>query len=150
MAWPSETLAFSRKWPFRLCFPTWSRAKMRVQPPRPPGSLGWGPGENTQRKPPGGTAKTKLGAVYNPPFSLFLVLTCGGSAMFTTKMFITKKKSVAPVLITWLAVLCVIPAWSQEKLDLETISRIRYEGFRDSKVMDFATGLMDSIRWSNP
>ena len=36
-------------------------------------------------------------------------------------------------------------AQSQEKLDLETVSRIRYEGFRDSKVMDFATGLMDSI-----
>jgi carboxypeptidase Q len=39
----------------------------------------------------------------------------------------------------------VTPAWSQEKIDLETISRIRYEGFRNSKVMDFATGLMDSI-----
>ena len=36
-------------------------------------------------------------------------------------------------------------SWSQEKVDLETISRIRYEGFHDSKVMDFATGLMDSI-----
>jgi carboxypeptidase Q len=38
-------------------------------------------------------------------------------------------------------------AWSQsqEKVDLETISRIRYEGFRNSKVMDFASGLMDSI-----
>src|SRR6267378_6428109 len=60
-------------------------------------------------------------------------------------MFITKNKSVAHVLITLLAILCVIPAWSQEKLDLETISRIRYEGFRDSKVMEFATGLMDSI-----
>ena len=35
--------------------------------------------------------------------------------------------------------------WSQEKVDLETISRIRYEGFRNSKVMEFATGLMDSI-----
>jgi carboxypeptidase Q len=34
---------------------------------------------------------------------------------------------------------------SQEKLDLETITRIRYEGFHNSKVMDFATGLMDSI-----
>ena len=66
-----------------------------------------------------------------------------GSAMFTTKMFIIKKNSAAQVLITLL--LCVIPAWSQEKLDLETISRIRYEGFRDSKVMDFATGLMDLI-----
>ncbi len=36
-------------------------------------------------------------------------------------------------------------AWSQEKVDLETITRIRYEGFHDSKVMDFASGLMDSI-----
>jgi carboxypeptidase Q len=35
--------------------------------------------------------------------------------------------------------------WSQEKVDLETTSRIRYEGFRNSKVMDFASGLMDSI-----
>jgi carboxypeptidase Q len=39
----------------------------------------------------------------------------------------------------------VTPSWSQEKMDLETISRIRYEGFRNSKVMEFATGLMDSI-----
>src|SRR5258708_1836068 len=65
--------------------------------------------------------------------------------MCTTQMFITEKKCVAHVLITWLAVLSVIPAWSQEKLALETISRIRSEGFRDSKVMDFAAGLMDSI-----
>jgi hypothetical protein len=35
--------------------------------------------------------------------------------------------------------------WSQEKVDLEAMTRIRYEGFHDSKVMDFATGLMDSI-----
>lgn len=43
-------------------------------------------------------------------------------------------------------VLSLTPALlSQEKVDLETISRIRYEGFRNSKVMDFATGLMDSI-----
>jgi len=39
----------------------------------------------------------------------------------------------------------ITPAWSQEKIDLETISRIRYEGFHNSKVMEFATGLMDSI-----
>jgi len=37
------------------------------------------------------------------------------------------------------------PLWSQEKVDLEVIGRIRYEGFRNSKVMDYATGLMDSI-----
>ncbi len=42
-------------------------------------------------------------------------------------------------------VLFAVPSWSQEKVDLETISRIRYEGFHNSKVMDFATGLMDSI-----
>ena len=39
-----------------------------------------------------------------------------------------------------------VPAlWSQEKVDLETITRIRYEGFRNSKVMELASGLMDSI-----
>ena len=38
-------------------------------------------------------------------------------------------------------------AWSQaqEKVDLDAISRIRYEGFRNSKVMELASGLMDSI-----
>jgi hypothetical protein len=38
-------------------------------------------------------------------------------------------------------------AWSQEKekVDLEMMSRIRNEGFRNSKVMEYATGLMDSI-----
>jgi carboxypeptidase Q len=47
-----------------------------------------------------------------------------------------------------IVVLSVSSVWSQqkeEKLDLETISRIRYEGFHNSKVMEFATGLMDSI-----
>src|ERR1700728_1619339 len=45
-----------------------------------------------------------------------------------------------------LVILSFVPAqWSQEKVDLETISRIRYEGFRNSKVMELASGLMDSI-----
>src|SRR3984893_12874751 len=45
-----------------------------------------------------------------------------------------------------LALASFVPAlWSQEKVDLETISRIRYEGFRNSKVMELASGLMDSI-----
>src|SRR5437868_6300974 len=35
--------------------------------------------------------------------------------------------------------------WCQEKVDLETITRIRYEGFHNSKVMEFASGLMDGI-----
>src|SRR5579862_8166739 len=39
-----------------------------------------------------------------------------------------------------------VPAlWSQEKVDLEAITRIRYEGFRNSKVMELASGLMDYI-----
>ena len=32
-----------------------------------------------------------------------------------------------------------------EKVDLETITRIRYEGFHNSKVMELASGLVDSI-----
>jgi carboxypeptidase Q len=49
-------------------------------------------------------------------------------------------------LACFLAVIAsVSPLWSQEKVDLETMGRIRYEGFRNSKVMEFATGLMDSI-----
>ena len=40
----------------------------------------------------------------------------------------------------------LVPAvQSQEKVDLETITRIRYEGFHNSKVMELASGLMDSI-----
>ena len=46
-------------------------------------------------------------------------------------------------------ILSAIPiAWSQapqEKVDLETITRIRYEGFHNSKVTELASGLMDSI-----
>ena len=33
----------------------------------------------------------------------------------------------------------------QEKVDLETISKIRYEGFHNSKIMEIASGLMDGI-----
>jgi carboxypeptidase Q len=33
----------------------------------------------------------------------------------------------------------------QEKVDLEMVTRIRYEGFRNSKVMQLASGLMDAI-----
>ena len=46
-------------------------------------------------------------------------------------------------------ILSAIPiAWSQaspEKVDLEAITRIRYEGFHNSKVAELASGLMDSI-----
>lgn len=49
------------------------------------------------------------------------------------------------LLLCFASALFIPLVWSQEKVDLETISRIRYEGFRDSKVMEFASGLMDSI-----
>ncbi len=55
-------------------------------------------------------------------------------------------KRSARLVCSFVVVLSLVPAvWPQEKVDLETISRIRYEGFRDSKVMELASGLMDSI-----
>ncbi|HSM87860.1 MAG TPA: M20/M25/M40 family metallo-hydrolase, partial [Candidatus Limnocylindrales bacterium] len=47
-----------------------------------------------------------------------------------------------------LAILCVCflsSAFAQEKVDLEAITRIRYEGFRNSKIMEIASGLTDEI-----
>ncbi len=44
--------------------------------------------------------------------------------------------------------LCLVLAGAlsaQEKADLDAISKIRYEGFRNSKVMETASGLMDGI-----
>ena len=55
------------------------------------------------------------------------------------------KRSLRLVCFLALILSCVPAVWSQEKVDLETISRIRYEGFHNSKVMEFASGLMDSI-----
>jgi len=42
---------------------------------------------------------------------------------------------------------CALPltSFAQEKVDLDMINRIRYEGFRNSKVMEIASGLMDGI-----
>ena len=34
---------------------------------------------------------------------------------------------------------------AQEKVDLDAISKIRYEGFHNSKIMETASGLMDQI-----
>jgi carboxypeptidase Q len=54
-------------------------------------------------------------------------------------------KNLARRFCIFLAVTSTTLVWSQEQVDLATISRIRYEGFHDSKVMDLASGLMDSI-----
>ena len=47
------------------------------------------------------------------------------------------------LLLTWIATSVLSTA--QEKVDLEMVNRIRYEGFRNSKVMEIASGLMDGI-----
>jgi carboxypeptidase Q len=51
------------------------------------------------------------------------------------------------LLIPWVIafIFASLAAWSQETVDLEMVSRIRYEGFHNSKVMDLASGLMDGI-----
>ena len=55
-------------------------------------------------------------------------------------------KRFAPYFCSIVVILLSSPSsWSQEKVDLETITRIRYEGFHNSQVMHLASGLMDSI-----
>src|ERR1700749_4184922 len=51
-------------------------------------------------------------------------------------------------LISYLAVFAMAAALhlsAQEKADLDAISKIRYEGFHNSKIMETASGLMDEI-----
>src|SRR5947209_1432379 len=51
--------------------------------------------------------------------------------------------------ISFLAVFCLAATLhlsaQQEKVDLEMISKIRYEGFHNSKITEIASGLMDQI-----
>ena len=72
------------------------------------------------------------------------------SALYNRRFDLSAKES--PVMKKFVRLVCllfvmapVVTLWSQEKVDLETTGRIRYEGFHNSKVMDYATGLMDSI-----
>jgi len=55
------------------------------------------------------------------------------------------KKYSPFLLVILLVAISNIALWSQEKVDLEMVTRIRYEGFRNSKVMEIASGLMDGI-----
>ena len=55
------------------------------------------------------------------------------------------KRFVLPFCLLVVTTSLTTPLWSQEKVDLETTGRIRYEGFHNSKVMEYASGLMDSI-----
>jgi carboxypeptidase Q len=58
-------------------------------------------------------------------------------------------QSPARLACSLVLILSAIPIASsqapQEKVDLETITRIRYEGFHNSKATELASGLMDSI-----
>jgi carboxypeptidase Q len=58
-------------------------------------------------------------------------------------------QSPARLACSLVLILSAIPIASsqapQEKVDLETITRIRYEGFHSSKATELASGLMDSI-----
>jgi len=59
------------------------------------------------------------------------------------KLMVTGKR-----LIACFATLCLAAALNcaaQEKVDLDMINKIRYEGFHNSKIMDTASGLMDGI-----
>src|SRR5437899_7518265 len=55
------------------------------------------------------------------------------------------KKVLPSLFLVVLSIAATLPAWCQEPVDLEMITRIRYEGFRNSKVMEYASGLMDGI-----
>src|SRR5215471_14121096 len=54
------------------------------------------------------------------------------------------KRSVACLVVIGF-VLVVSSRAQEEKVDLEMVSKIRYEGFRNSKIMEIASGLMDGI-----
>ena len=54
-------------------------------------------------------------------------------------------RRLAAILLSAICVLGFNLATAQEKVDLDTISRIRYEGFHNSKIMEIASGLMDGI-----
>jgi carboxypeptidase Q len=57
----------------------------------------------------------------------------------------TSFRRLAAILLCVCCAFTFSTAFAQEKVDLDTISRIRYEGFRDSKVMEIASGLMEEI-----
>ena len=54
-------------------------------------------------------------------------------------------RRLAAMLLSAICALSCKIAFAQEKVDLDTISRIRYEGFHNSKIMEIASGLMDGI-----
>ena len=56
---------------------------------------------------------------------------------------LTLKRVISSLAVLSLAV--ALNCNAQEKVDLDMIGKIRYEGFRNSKIMEIASGLMDQI-----
>jgi hypothetical protein len=55
------------------------------------------------------------------------------------------KRFAARVILVSLVLALSSAAQQQERIDYDMITKIRYEGFRNSKVMEIASGLMDGI-----
>ncbi|HLJ29929.1 MAG TPA: M20/M25/M40 family metallo-hydrolase [Candidatus Angelobacter sp.] len=55
------------------------------------------------------------------------------------------KRSIARVVLVCFVLVLSSAAQQEEKVDLEMLSKIRYEGFHNSKIMEIASGLMDGI-----
>src|SRR6266852_3369433 len=55
------------------------------------------------------------------------------------------KRFAARVLLLSLALALSSAAQQEERIDYDMITKIRYEGFHNSKVMEIARGLMDGI-----
>jgi carboxypeptidase Q len=55
------------------------------------------------------------------------------------------KRFAASCLLPVLCFIAIRAVAQDEKIDLDMISKIRYEGFRNSKIMEIASGLMDGI-----
>jgi carboxypeptidase Q len=55
------------------------------------------------------------------------------------------KRWTALFLLSFSLCFLAVSSPAQEKVDLDMVNRIRYEGFRNSKVMEIASGLMDGI-----
>src|SRR5205807_8758604 len=55
------------------------------------------------------------------------------------------KRLTALFLLSFSICFLAIISAAQEKVDLDMVNRIRYEGFYNSKIMEIASGLMDGI-----
>ena len=55
------------------------------------------------------------------------------------------KRWTARFLLSFSVCFLAVSTLAQEKVDLDMVNRIRYEGFHNSKIMEIASGLMDGI-----